>query len=66
MATASRRKTHAPRTWRRASALYLRAEADEEAPGLTGDQGRPLRRRERKALARMRRVEMRLFGRTVS
>jgi hypothetical protein len=56
MATASPRKTHAPRAWRRASALYVRA----------WDMNRPQRRRERKALARMRRAELRLFGRTVS
>jgi len=56
MAAASRGKTHAPRSWRRASALYTRA----------FDMNLPLRRRERKALGRMRRVELRLFGRTVS
>ena len=56
MAAASRGKTFAPRSWRRASALYVRA----------FNLNQPLHRRERKALAHMRRVELRLFGRTVS
>jgi hypothetical protein len=55
-AATPRRKTNAPRSWRRASALYTRA----------WDMNLPLRRRERKALARMQRAELRLFGRTVS
>lgn len=52
MAREPGQKPNAPRSWRRASALYLRA----------WDQPRPKNRRERKAIGRMRKAEVAMFG----